>query len=51
MDQACSNLHNSAWNTHTSAVTSTPENALMAPYPDHMGTGYTTQGYVYAVEE
>ena len=34
-DQACSDPGNSAWNTHTSAITKNPENAQADPYPGH----------------
>ena len=35
-DQPCSHVGNSAWNTHSSAVTADPRNAQAAPYPDHV---------------
>ena len=48
-DQACSDEGNSAWNTHTSAVTKDPTKALDAPYPDHPGITYGVKGEVYTV--
>ena len=50
-DQACSDIGNSAWNTHTSAITKNPTAAQAAPYPDHPGTGYGVQGRVYQFED
>ena len=47
VDQACSDTGNSAWNTHTSAITKTPTNAQAAPYPDHPGVTYGVQGEIY----
>ena len=49
VDQACSDTGNSAWNTHTSAITKTPMNAQAAPYPDHPGVTYGVQGEIYTV--
>ena len=50
-DQACSDPGNSAWNTHTSAITGNPENAQAAPYPDHPWSVYGVKGEVYTVED
>lgn len=49
LDQACQDPGNSAWNTHTSAVTKKPTDAQSAPYPDHPGVTYGVQGEVYTV--
>ena len=51
VDQACSDPGNSAWNTHSSAVTKNPVDALVAPYPDHPGVTYAVSGEVYKVPE
>ena len=51
LDQACSDGGNSAWNTHTSAVTKNPKNAQAAPYPDHPGVSYGVQGETYPYKE
>ena len=49
-DQACSDIGNSAWNTHTSSVTKNPEKAQDIPYPDHPDIEYNVKGQVYTVE-
>ena len=49
LDQACSDAGNSAWNTHTSAITRKPTKAQSGPYPDHPWTVYQVQGEVYKV--
>ena len=49
VDQACADTNNSAWNTHTSAVTKKPTKAQDAPYPDHPATTYGVKGEVYAL--
>ena len=46
-DQACADPGNSAWNTHSSAVTKKPVDAQSAPYPDHPYVTYGVTGEVY----
>ena len=47
VDQACADTGNSAWNTHTSAITKKPTLALTGLYPDHPGVTYGVKGEVY----
>merc|ERR1719424_1750736 len=49
VDQACADVSNSAWNTHSSSVTKKPTKAQDAPYPDHPFTTYGVKGEVYTV--
>merc|ERR1719329_200137 len=50
VDQKCADGGNSAWNTHSSAVTKKPTKALDPPYPDHPNVPYNVQGEVYEEE-
>ena len=47
VDQACADGGNSAWNTHTSAVTKKPTAAQNPPYPDHPAVTYGVNGEIY----